>query len=191
MKTVAVIEGFAGGPMHTRQFRKALSEAGFKVIKDRRQADIIIAHSAGIYSFPPDVKASLLVLIGPTYWPGRRLIKRVIRHVRVTKRYHVEKFGRSFYIRKKLLELYYFFRRHQYMWYGIFNNNNLDRLEKLASHPGRKTIIIRNQGDPFSSPAIENDLKAEGVKFVSLPGRVHDDYAADPEPYIDLLLKEV
>jgi hypothetical protein len=190
MKTVAVIEGFAGGPMHTRQFRKALSGAGFKVVKDRQKADIIIAHSAGIYGIPPSVRANLLMLIGPTYWPGRPLIRRVVQHTRSSKRHYVAHFGWRYYIWKKLLEVYYFFRRHAYMWLGIINNNRLDHLEKLIGQKGRKTIIVRNREDPFSSPEIKGLIKGPHVDFIELPG-VHDDYVKNPEPYIDLLLKAI
>jgi hypothetical protein len=190
MKTVAVIEGFAGGPMHTRQFRKALSQAGFNVIKDRKKADIIIAHSAGIYGIPLDAKAKLLILIGPTYWPGQKLIKRVVRHTRTSGRYHVANFGWRYYLWKKLLEFYYFFRRHTYMWLGILNNNRLDHLGALIKQNGRITIIIRNQEDPFSSPDLKKSIKGGDLKFIDLPG-VHDDYVTNPKPYIDLILKEI
>lgn len=185
MKTVAVIEGFAGGPLHTRQFRRALETAGFKVIKNRRKADIIIAHSAGMYSIPSDTQAKLLILIGPTYWPGRRLIKRALAHTQRSKRYHVDKFGWKFYISKKLLEIYYFFTRHKYMWLGIANNNKLGKIFKVAE--GRQVIIIRNSEDTYSAPDLEKALRGhKNIRFVSLPG-VHDDYPTNPEPYIALL----
>ncbi len=190
MKTVALIEGFAGGPLHTRQFRRALTDAGFQVTKNRGQADIIIAHSAGIYAIPANAKAKLLMLIGPTYWPGQPLIKRVLRHTRTSRRHHVSNYGWLYYFWKKLLEIYYFFRRHSYMWRGILNNNRLEHLHRLTSQPGRKTIFIRNRDDPFSSPDLRNQLEKGDIQFVELPG-VHDDYVKNPQPYIDLLLKEL
>ncbi len=190
MKTVALIEGFAGGPLHTRQFRMALTRAGFRVIKNHQQADIVIAHSAGIYAIPISAKAKLLVLIGPTYWPGQLLIKRVLRHTRTSRRHHISRYGLRYYLWKKFLEFYYFFRRHRYMWHGIKNNNRLDHLHRLTSQQGRKTIIIRNQDDPFSSPDIKKQLKKTGVQFVEMPG-VHDDFVKNPQPYIDLLLKAI
>lgn len=190
MKTVAVIEGFAGGPLHTIHFRNALSEAGFKVIKDRRKADIIIAHSAGMYAIPVDSRANLMLLIGPTYWPGKFLPRRSFQHAKSSGRYYLSNFGMRYYLWKKLLEIYYFFRRHKYMWLGIIHNNKLDRLYELADKPSRKVIIIRNQDDPFTTPKIVNYLKHPSIEFVELPG-VHDHFARSPQPYIDLLLKEI
>jgi hypothetical protein len=190
MKTVAVIEGFAGGPMHTRHFKKALSEAGFIPIKSRVEADIIIAHSAGIYAIPQEAKAKLMVLIGPTYWPGKLLPKRSFAHTRSSGKYHLTNFGLRYYVWKKLLEIYYFFRRHEYLWLGIIHNNKLDRIYALADKPGREIIVIRNQDDPFTTPKIANQLKHRSIKFIELPG-VHDHFLRNPQPYIDLLLKAI
>ncbi|MBX4191164.1 hypothetical protein KW794_03695 [Candidatus Saccharibacteria bacterium] len=190
MKTVVVIEGFSGGPMHTRQFRKALTEAGFKVIKDRKNADVIIAHSAGIYAVPTDAKAKLLMLIGPTYWPGQLLIKRTLRHARSSGSYHIKNFGWLSFLWKKLLEFYYIFRRHLYLWLGILNNNKLAHLNKLMNRSDQKTIIIRNSDDPYCSPSIKDKVRGPQTMFVELPG-VHDDFVTNPGPYIDLLLKEI
>lgn len=190
MKSVANIEGFSGGPMHTRGFKKALQKAGFKPIKDRHKADIIIAHSAGIYAVPADARARIIMLIGPTYWPGQPLIKRVMRHTKTSRQNHVSKFGWLSYGWKKLLEFYYFFRRHNYMWLGILNNNNLSHLQKLMSRPDQKTIIIRNDSDVFVTPGLKKLVKGPGVKYIELPG-VHDDYITNPKPYIDILIKEL
>ncbi|HET7529241.1 MAG TPA: hypothetical protein VFJ84_03390 [Candidatus Saccharimonadales bacterium] len=190
MKTAALIEGFSGGPMHTRQFRSELEKAGYKVIRNRRRADIIIAHSAGIYAVPDDARAHLIMLIGPTYWPGQPLLKRVMRHTKTSRRHYVANFGWGYYLWKKLLEFYYFFRRHNYMWLGILNNNKLAHLQKLMDRPDQKTIVIRNHSDPFTSPGIKDLIKGPGVRYFELPG-VHDDYVKNARPYIDIIKKEM
>jgi hypothetical protein len=91
-------------------------------------------------------------------------------------------------MQKELLGLYYVFRRHNYMWLGITNNNRLGRLDKLIrwNNSKREIIIILNQKDPFSSPEIKEKLKGANVRFIELPG-VHDDYVTNHEPYIKLL----
>lgn len=75
------------------------------------------------------------------------------------------------------------------MWLGILHNNRLGRLNKLTNQPGRKTIIIRNQDDPFSSPDLKSKLKNKNTKFIELPGP-HDDYVTNPKPYIKLIQSE-
>ena len=91
---------------------------------------------------------------------------------------------------KKWLEVYYFFVRHIYMWIGIFNNNKLGKIEDLSNVKNRKTIVIRNLDDPFTSPSIKDILKDKSVEYLEMPG-IHDDYTVHPKPYIDLLLKEI
>lgn len=188
MKTVALIEGFSGGPIKTRRFRKALVDAGFKIIKNSSKADIVIAHSAGIYAIPASARANLLMLIGPTYWPGRSLYARLRQHMGDSRRYYVSRFGRLYYTKKKILEVYYFFIRHKYLWLGIVHNNRLEKLQQLTSRPGRKTIIIRNTDDAYSGRGLEQQIKDKNVTYVELPG-IHDDYYENPGPYIELLLK--
>jgi len=189
MKTVAVIEGFSGGPMHTRTFRKAVRRAGFSVVKNYREADIIVAHSAGIYAIPPNVRARVLILIGPTYWPGRKLIRRVLAHTKSGRQFFVDNYGWRLYAWKKLLESYYFFRRHRYLWLGVKNNNRLDRLYELANDRSRQIILIRNHDDPFCDPAIQELFRDQtNVRYVELPG-IHEDFTVNPRPYIKLLLE--
>ncbi len=66
MKTVAILEGWAGGPWHTRQFRQLLKKAGFVVAKVE-DAEIIIAHSAGIFDIPSNRQAKVIIMIGVPY----------------------------------------------------------------------------------------------------------------------------
>lgn len=91
---------------------------------------------------------------------------------------------------KKVLEVYYFFMRHRYLWLGIIHNNKLDRLEEIISVPNRQTIIVRNQDDDYSGKGLNEKLRFRNLKFVELPG-IHDDYYSNPKPYVDLLLKEL
>jgi hypothetical protein len=190
MKTVAVIEGFSGGPLKTRRFKKALVAAGFKVVNNRHQADILIAHSAGIYAVPLRARAHLLMLIGPNYWPGRPLLMRMRSHLRAASKNQIDNFGWRFYVWTKILELYYFFRRNRYMWLGIIHNNKLDYINKLTAMPNRKTIIIRNSEDSYTGRQLLKETKHDRVSLVELSG-IHDDYYENPKPYIDLILKEL
>jgi hypothetical protein len=186
MKTVAVIEGFSGGPKHTAQFRQALTQAGFKVIKNPQEADIVVAHSAGIYAVPLNTRAKLLILIGPTYWPGRRLIKRARELTRQASKYYVNNHGWGFYLRKKAWEVYYFFIRHKYLWLGIFHNNKLEFFDQLADGK-RNLVFIRNDDDAYTGSTFKNAVSGwKNTKYIELPG-IHDDYTVNPEPYIKII----
>ncbi len=173
--------------MLTKVFRRALKKAGFEITKKCRTADIIVAHSAGIYAIPSGSKASLLVLINPTYWPGRRLITRVGNFAIIGPRFYVKNFGWRFYIKKRLLEAYYFITRSKYMWLGTFHNNRLGHIEELAEAKDRRIIIIRNHNDSFTTPQITGAVShLSNVIVKTLPG-IHDDFYVNPEPYIKII----
>jgi hypothetical protein len=187
MKSVALIEGFAGGPLHTREFRESLEKAGFKVIKDKKRADVVIAHSAGCYAVPKDAKADLLMLIGPPYWPQQPVTKRFVKHLKSSKDFAVRHYGWKYFFQKKALEIYYSLVRHKYLWLGLINHKRLDFL----IHSDKNIILIRNKDDPFCSPEIKKVVeRLKNIKYVELPG-VHDDYVKNPQPYIDLLLQAI
>jgi hypothetical protein len=42
--------GFVGGQLHARKFKKIMNSAGYKFVADTKEADIIVAHSAGTYT---------------------------------------------------------------------------------------------------------------------------------------------
>lgn len=187
MKTVAIIEGFAGGPFQTKTFRRALVDAGFEITKNRRTADIIVAHSAGIYAIPRDNQAKLLMLIGPTYWPSKKLTIGQFGHIRSSGEYFVSNFGWASYLRKKALEIYYAITKNRYMWLGILNNNKLNFLD----HGDRKVILVRNRDDRYTTPDIKVIAKKyPNVEFVELPG-LHEDYYENPKPYIKLIRRSL
>jgi hypothetical protein len=190
MKTVTVIEGFSGGPKKTRRFKQALAAAGFKIVNNRHQADVIVAHSAGIYAVPVNADAKLLMLIGPNYWPEKPLLKRMRGHMKAATKNQISNYGWRFYFWTKILEFYYFFTRNKYMWLGIIHNNKLDHINKLISKHGRKTLIIRNREDSYTSSQVLKEINHRQVTLIELPG-IHDDYYTNPKPYIDLLLREL
>jgi len=52
-------------------------------------------------------------------------------------------------------------------------------------------VLIRNQEDFLCSPEIEQAVKDyKNVRYLELPGG-HDDFMTNPQPYIDLILKEL
>ncbi len=183
-RTIAISEGFSGGPLLTRAFRRALSAAGFKVIKDIKKADIIFAHSAACYGVPSRVSAQLVIFVGPPYWPGRPIGKRLVKTYKVLKKHDVANFGRLYYLKKKVLGLAYVILRPRLLWWGLIKNRSLDFLKLNAG----KIVLVRNTEDTYCSPQIKDDL-SESIKYVELPG-VHDDYVTNPEPYIKLIQSE-
>ena len=188
MKTVALIEGFAGGPRLTKKFRLSLHEAGFRIIKTSSRADVIIAHSAGCYNLPLTSDAQLIMLIGLPYWPGRSIYSRNRRDRKAAKAYELSHFGRQYFIRKRLLQAYYFLIRPKYFWLALVWHTKLAFVELLSD---KKVIFVRNSDDNYLTPKIKKSLAPlPNIKYFELPGQ-HDDYYTNPAPYIEILLKEL
>jgi len=129
MKTVAVVEGWAGGPKLSHRLRKTLSQADFRIIKKVRQADVIFAHSTGCYRLPKDLVAELIILLDPPYWPGRSIAGRWLDLMKTDTSLLLS--GSTFweFLTKKLWEVYYIFAKPIFTWSVIKNQSDLSFLE--------------------------------------------------------------
>ncbi len=188
MKTVAVIEGFAGGPYLSRTLRRDLVGAGFELIKNKAEANVIIAHSGGCYDLPPASNAQLFMLINPPYWPNKSIVSRWIRKEGADTKRVRRDYGFRYLLKLKVWEGIYIFLKPSYALLALRDMSLTGLLDHIRE---RKIILIRNHMDYFCTPAIKEELTSyKNVKYVELPGE-HDDYYTNPKPYIDLLLKEL
>lgn len=184
-KTVAIIVGFTEGDWHRLRLQTAFENHGYKVIDDPERADIIFAHSGGCYSVPLTLRPQQTVmLVDPTYWPGRPLAVRsqlmtwqLLRAIRPGNQ-------PAYHIRKTFHNLVYL------LWHGSQNLAMIRQaphynLEDELKHA--HTILVRNQNDPWLTPAFR-DLKHfnEQLQLFELEGD-HDDCWLHPDTYINLL----
>jgi hypothetical protein len=188
-KSVAIIVGFTEGDWHRRQLQLALEKRGYRTTSDLASADVIFAHSGGCYNVPLNLRhQQLVMLVNPTYWPGRTLHKRaqimslhLIYAIRPGHhpRYHAW---------KTLHNIGYLF------WHGSQNLSMVRRAPKYnleAELKHVRTILVRNQTDPWLTPDFR-DLQHTNphLKTVELPGD-HDDCWLHPDTYVDLLESEL
>jgi hypothetical protein len=158
------------------------------VIKKAGQADVIIAHSTGCYFLPNKAKASLTILINPPYWPGEPIVERWLRMNKNETKFILRRFGWGTFLKNKLWEIYYIFAKPSYTWSVLKNQSHLDFINQF---PDRNMVLARNTEDEFCSPQIEEIISSrKNFKYVEIPG-YHSDYYTNPQPYIELLLKEL
>jgi hypothetical protein len=183
MINVAIKEGWAGGKWFTRPLRQQLAAAGYAVT-DVRHADAIIAHSSACYDLTIKSPATLYILIGPPYWPGKSIFSRVFAKKRADNHAVRLNHGWKYWLSKNIHEIIYVFAKPSYTVTALRNNGSLDFLGELQT---KSVYLIRNQDDYFCSADIQTALAAyPNVTYVSMPGE-HDDYYTNPQPYIDLL----
>ena len=186
-KTVAILHGWAGGNWHVRRFVKALKENGFEERKRVTNTDVIIAHSPGCYRLKENSNAKLILLIGPPYWPSQSILRRLLKKKSHDTRHRIKNEGVIFTINKFIWEIIYVIIKPSYTFVALKHHRYLHFLDLLEN---KKIILIRNEEDYFCSPEIEKAIKDyRNVRYISLPGG-HDDFMTNPDPYVDLLLKE-
>jgi len=156
MISIAVKEGWAGGPWHSKQFRQALKSAGFNVT-DPLHADVLFAHSTACYDLPLKSPINFYFLIDPPYWPGKPLWARVIAKKRHDNATLKQAMGRSFVLKKTLWEGIYVFEKPKYSLLALKQHGKLDFLSALK---GKQIVVIRNEQDPFCSPDIQVALSS-------------------------------
>lgn len=183
MINVAVMEGWAGGPRLSGQFRDALRAAGYG-ITDPAHADVIIAHSVACYFAPVKTPAKLLILIDPPYSPGKHIINRII----ANKSNGIQVNGWKAKLSRAFWELTYIFAKPSYTSTAISKNGSLDF---LSSHSDKSIYLVRNETDYLCSADIQVAVNGHpNIRYVTLPGG-HSDYYANPQPYIALLPKDL
>lgn len=188
MKTVTISHGWAGGHWHVKRFVKALIEEDFRIIKNSKRANVIIAHSTGCYRLSEDSKANVILLLGPPYWPSQSILRRLLKKKGHDTRQRINDQGILFTINKFLFEIIYVIIKPSYTLIALKNHRYLHFLDLLEN---KKVILVRNEEDYFCSPEIEEAIKEyKNVRYVSLPGG-HDDFMTNPQPYIDLIRKEL
>ena len=187
-KTVAILHGWAGGNWHVKRFVKALAEEGFRVIKNSKEADVIIAHSTGCYRLRESSSANVILLLGPPYWPSRSILRRLLKKKGHDTRQRINDQGVLFTINKFLFEIIYVIIKPSYSFIALKNHRYLHFLDLLEN---KKVVLIRNEEDYSCSSEIEAAIKKyKNVRYISLPGG-HDDFMTNPAPYIGLMRKEL
>jgi hypothetical protein len=180
MPTICILYGFCEGPRVSKRFRQALARAGYTVIKDPAQADIIIGHSGGCFSLPKQLRAKQIIQIGIVHWPGRSVLGSLIHKLKADVRHHHREGAIRFWARKSFWNFVYF-----------WNFVNLFRM-LIGRRRGRQwgygqiTTVVRPKLDSFCTPDLDLLPFAKKPKFVELPGQ-HDECWRKPDSYLALL----
>jgi pimeloyl-ACP methyl ester carboxylesterase len=179
-----IIFGFTEGSWHGKRMRRELHKRGVVITKRVSDADYVIAHSGGCFEVPPLKEHQILMLINPTYWPGkplhvrgRQMTGQLIKAVRPGN-------NPLFHLRKTAHNLTYLFTRAKRNKFIAKRAGTYD-LETEIKHVN--TILIRNQDDPWLTPEL-NYLQEINphLRIVRMPGG-HDDCWQHPARYMQIL----
>lgn len=183
--SVAILYGFGEGKWHGRGLRKALQTTGFTMAASPETADIIIAHSGGMYSLPKNTAGKTIFIIAPSCGKARRTWF----HTQGAKVWQDMR-----YFLHSGLFIQWFYKS---FWNGVYVIAQIPRLSTLwhihqehqAGLPitGTSTTIITFKDDPWSGYITTQELaKHPTYTFIEMDA-IHDDIWLRPELYVELL----
>lgn len=173
---VYIAYGWPEGKWHGEQLRQALIIAGYQITDSVWEADVIIAHSAGCYLLPADVKAKLILMIGLPNWPSKPLIKCTFDKV------SMERKDRQ-WLMKTFWHIIYALSEPT-RFYQVFRTN---KRKFLPNYSSKQIILIHNHQDTYMYEASSRELSEQrGWQFRNFSGQ-HDDLWQNPSPYIHLI----
>ena len=184
--TVAIAYGLGEGPAVSKRLREALSHKGYALIDNVSQADVVIAHSGGIYSLPTDATNKVVLLVAPSCGrKGRSLTRTQFSKVGKDLRFAVKHRRVGGWLRKSYHNAAYLARDPlavKTMWRTAQSSGNF-----LPALQADKVAVICYRDDPWSgyvqAEQIQNN---QHYSFIEHNG-VHDDLWSNPQEYISVI----
>lgn len=182
-RSVCIVPGIFSGAHTTAKMTRLLKNAGY-TIAPARDADVLIAHSAGCLWVQNIKPNQMLVLVNPPYWPGRSITQRSRARWYSNLQFHSRGIPFRRWIIRNMWGVYYTLHSPLRTAYIIRNMGLYDLTHVVA---GRRVVLVRNALDDWLTPDCTELTQANpGLTFVTLPGD-HDDFNYHPETYVRLL----
>ncbi|HUB93249.1 MAG TPA: hypothetical protein VMB52_01990 [Verrucomicrobiae bacterium] len=184
--SIAILPGIVSGKQTTRQIQTLLRQAGYRVVKDPAEADIVLAHSAGCLWLPMVASQDqILVLVNPPYWPGRTVRERIRDRSRSNAQFYTYDIPLLAWITRQCRGVYYAVRNPLRTRYILQNIASYDLRETVRGK--RRIIVVRNRHDDWLTPDLaELPQLNPNLMLVHIPGE-HDDFNYHPQRYVRLL----
>ena len=174
LDSFAISYGFCEGPRHAKKLNSLLNHAGY-LSKPLNEADIIIAHSAGCWLIPNNIKPRLVIYVG---MPLSSNYKTLLSANRNSLREGVHHNARV-----KLNNAYHGLRQPIRQLKIVRNFKSA----KPVFFPNSHAVFIANRHDTWPrSEKLQSYLNNHSWSFISLPG-VHDDIWIHPERYVGII----
>jgi hypothetical protein len=185
-KSVAILYGFGEGRWHGRKLRSALLAANFDVADSPHDADIIIAHSGGMYALPEVVSDKTVFLVGPSCGqPDKTWLQTQSKKVWLDMRSFIEERTHIAWLQKSYWNVLYLLQsipRLPHLW--RIHHQHQACLPIIAA----KTLtVVVFKNDPWSGYLrVEERLRHSRYTFITVDAS-HDDIWLNPERYVELV----
>jgi hypothetical protein len=181
---IAILYGVVGGPHSQIRLLPTLRAAGYIITDNVSEADVILAHSAGCLWLPQSSSQQTLLLVGPPYWPGKRIRQSIKERGRSNFRFRQHGYPFSRWLIRNLWGIYYLFAQAKRTWYILRHIAEFNLEQVVRAH---NTIIVHNEYDEWLTPDLERIRQLNPqTKIIRLSGD-HDDLHYNPAVYVNLL----
>jgi hypothetical protein len=184
-KTVCILYGFGEGPRVGKRLIAALQTAGYTITDDAATADILIAHSGGIWLLPENTANKVVIMMNPSCTPLHKLPavfiqKMFIEFVQSVKKRHIKS-----WLQKSVANTWYVLTRPAY------NLRMVARGTKDPTHlpaiAAQQVIIVNARHDPWASHLPRSETaRLPHYVFISHPGS-HDGLWLHPKYCVDIV----
>jgi len=172
-KTACIVPGFLEGQLTAWRMRRELHRRGYTIVSDQLEADIIIAHSGGLFFVYPHKDKQILLIDPLTNVENVR--SDILHHIWYDIR-HIAVKEPGYYIVKTLLNL-------TYIW-------NLPRWIEMSARAPKARDLIDAHNKSTTIITASNDQSytlRDDVPGAILIDADHDDCWRNPSKYLDLL----
>ncbi|MEK7152850.1 MAG: hypothetical protein AAB834_02805 [Patescibacteria group bacterium] len=182
---VAILYGAGEGRLSSKKMRACLQQAGFAVTTDLNRADIVIAHSGGMFYVPRATRAKAVLLVGPVVCYEGSAAATLLRKVAIDLKSHAAQGQLPSWLRKSFLNTYYLLTQpHRVVFMWTKARQYRETLPPVASD---RVGVIVLKDDPCSKLLPNHDLRRALPYSFMHYDRLHDDLWINPEDYVGVL----
>ncbi len=186
MKSVAILYGLAEGPRVSKRLTELLRKHDFSITTDVQNADVIIAHSGGVYFVPKKSKAKTVLLVGASMGFEGSLLLLQSRKIKIDFLYCLKTNHYHYWFYKSFWNAIYLLTKQQYNW--AMHKHALVNKTLLPEILVPKVFVITYDDDPWSGNIKKTEMqKFPHYTYIRKVG-VHDDLWINPEKYLEYLV---
>jgi len=177
-KTYCICYGLMGGHRHGFKLNRLMKQQGY-ALKPIKEAEIIIAHSAGTWLIPEDANPKLVVYVGMPL--NKQIPKQTLKDAKLLMVKN-SPFWSNF--NREIKSLYYGLTQPRRNWHIV----KMAKTAKPVILPGVPAIFVINKEDPWprSDAKLKSLMQAMPWAFIELPG-AHDDIGLHSERYVEII----
>lgn len=184
--TVAIIHGFAEGPAISKKLRQQFEAAGYRIVPEAKAAtaDVIVAHSGGVYLLPGDLSGKAVVLSAPPIGRTHSIPRSLARKIKLDAQAARRNRAMGKWLVKSTWNTWYIATRPRHIARMLGGTRRYPVLPPLDT--ARRVLIISHKGDSWSGNITKEVITQLDYGFVGHTG-IHDHLWDHPQEYLSVI----